>query len=108
MTATKVLVIYSKAQKVMRRLVICEQDDHYKSHIETAHEKEGLLEIPLDLYNTFDAEKLARYVEDEIGKSTGDECVVICPYGTTKAFIHADPEIDYHPDGEIKYLKDIK
>ena len=106
MAATKVLVIYSKKQKVRRRLVICdldhEHDGHLDHHRATMHELEDYLEIPLNEYRQMDHDALQAYIANAIGAPESDRCAVVChKTGIVKHVVRADPEIDFHPEGRI-------
>ncbi len=108
MTVTKAVVIYSKAQKVRRRVIKLDHegahDGHFDPHKEILHLNEGWLEIPIELYESFDPNKneLDNYVASQIGEPSSDRCVVVCPMeGIVKHILKADPDIDFHPDGKI-------
>lgn len=104
MALTKVGVVYSKTQKVVRRIIMNDTDDSYidthKNYINLGGE--GWLDIPLDVFNqlistgTFDS-----YLENIIGKATSDICAVIDGNDMAVLKIHADPIIDEHPDGVL-------
>lgn len=107
MTITKIAVVYSKKQKVRRRVIVINheggEDAHYDAHKLDLHPGEGWLEIPLDIYRSFQSpHELNDYIALQIGERQSDRCCVVCPIeGTVKHLIHADPEIDFHPAGKI-------
>lgn len=96
---TNILVIYSKKQKVRRRLIKCDQLDHHKN----IHPGEGWLEIPIEVYDGFKSpNELDDYIALQIGQKQSDRCAIVChKEGVCLHIIHADPEIDFHPDGKI-------
>lgn len=99
---TYILVIYSKNQKVRRRLVKCEHESHYSSH-KNIHPGENFLEIPVEIYDGFKSpNELDDYIASQIGQKQSDRCAVLChKEGVCLHIINADPEIDFHPDGKI-------
>lgn len=106
---TKVGVIYSQAQLVLRELIICGDDDGYAVHQARMLPNEGWLEIPIDLYNSFDMEggryninSVDVYIASVLGEPLSDRCAVVA--GDTDivlSVICADPYIDDHPAGII-------
>lgn len=107
LSATKICIVYSKRQKVRRRLIKCAHDAHFQHH-KNLHPNEGWLEIPIKVYEgfkhtieSFSDEKLKAHIAGIIGPPENDRCVVVCPQGTVKHIVCADPTIDFHPDGQI-------
>ncbi len=101
-----IAVVYSKAQKVMRRMIVLDhanaKHEDFNPHKETLHEGEGWLEISADRTAKFTSfEDLYTYLASIIGSPENDRCVVVCPEGNVKAVVRADPTIDTHPEGEI-------
>lgn len=106
-----VAIVYSKAQKVCRRVIRLDHAnakiDHFKPHKDILHKGEGWLEIPIEIYETLDAEGLGAYIANEIGDPADDRCCIVCPITGILGFVKADPAIDDHPLGEIKHINDI-
>lgn len=99
-------IVYSKNQSVIRRVIKLDHAGacaaHHEPHKKNLHVMEGWLEIPQEIYDTLDAAGLEAHVAKIIGEKKDDRCKVICPItGDCKHIIHADPDIDFHPDGKI-------
>lgn len=107
MTVTKIGVVYSKKQKVRRRLIKLDHDnahdDEFNEHKEYLHKNEAWLDISLELYNSFTNDKqLDEYIASQIGEPKSDRCVVVCKKTKNVLHvIHGDPTIDKHPSGKI-------
>jgi hypothetical protein len=109
MTVTKVLVIYSIAQKVRRTLVKLDHagadDREFAIHEAGMVSGEDKLYIAIDVYKGFDTKlvngalPLDIYIASIIGPPASDRCAVITGKGRVVAVIAADPRIDDHPDG---------
>jgi hypothetical protein len=115
MPVTKVLVIYSRAQKVRRRLIKLDHpgadDREFAIHEACMVAGEDKLYIPIDVYNGFDSNSvngalsldnciaLDNYIAGVIGPHTSDRCVVITGEGRVIATVAADPRIDDYPNG---------
>lgn len=94
-------VVYSKRQKIRRRLIICD-DGQMKCHMQNLHAGEGWLQIPDEIYKEFKTENdIDEYVAAKIGQRSSDRCVLVCPEGNVLSNLCADPEIDTHPNGRI-------
>lgn len=113
MTVTSVVIVYSKKQKVRRRVIKLDHagahHGHFKPHKDLLHKGEGWLEIPIQLYESFKNDELDEHLVGVLGALESDRCVVVCPVDkTVKHVVRADPDIDFHPAGKILHHKTAK
>lgn len=68
------------------------------------------MDIPLEIYEQIKEQKdtpiLDNYIASQIGEPLSDKCHVICEKRGKIAEIHADPDIDFHPEGKIVEVKE--
>lgn len=111
MTVTKVLIVYSAAQKIRRTTIILDHpgaDDAEFAYWEsTIVPGEIAVYIPLDEYNAMGKSdyselgtSLDQWLAEQIGEPSSDQCAVVDgENGYVSAVVRADPRIDDHPDG---------
>jgi hypothetical protein len=117
---TKVGIVYSKSQQVVRRIVKLhvglvdgepnrllpaheiDEEQGFDHHKTVMHPNEGWAEIPIPVYDAFTDHW---HVHDHLGltgvPSVTDRCAVVNRHGLVVAVGCYDPFIDTHPEGEI-------
>lgn len=86
-------------------MVKCADDSNYESWKNTLAGGEGWMEIPVDLYNSFDSDDingntLDIYIASILGEPKSDSCAVVDGLtGEVIIVLAADPKIDERPDG---------
>jgi|ERR1035437_6394029 hypothetical protein len=102
MELTNVGIIYSKAQKVRREVIVGGDDPTYRVHKDRLLPGEGWLDCPVEVYQSFtDPNAIDAFLALAIGEATSDSCVVIDNTDKILAVCCADPVIDDHPLGVI-------
>ena len=82
---TKVMVIYSKHQKVRRRLIKLSEGQHdgcFDNYRSNLHPGESYLYIPLDIFEEFTNDsEIDDYISLKIGERKNDRCALVCSQG---------------------------
>jgi len=103
MAATKISVVYSVTQNVVRTIISNPVDDsHIDLHKQNLQPNEAWLDIPLEASRNFKSvNDVQSYVAGIIGPPSSDRCLVVAGDDTVLAIIKADPIIDDHPAGVL-------
>lgn len=96
--ATKVMIVYSKAQGVVRAIHDADHDREYDDHfaLHEVHPGKGILYLLHAEYDALDGPALAELVGRHAGfggapEPHADRHAVVSPDGTVVAAIHCDP-----------------
>ena len=102
MALTKVGVVYSKSQYVVRRVIYSDSsDEEVDIHQECLLNGEGWIDIPINVYHSFKSPiEIQSYIASALlSIPTSDNCAVVDGSNMIIACVRADPIIDDHPDG---------
>lgn len=100
MAKTKVIIIYSSKQGILRKVIIPDDDSQIPNYIANIKTGEQVMIASLTdyLWNYGPNNLLARFLGR---KSTTDRCAVINAAGYVVAIVRADSAIDYHKSGRL-------
>jgi hypothetical protein len=108
----KIGIVYGSICGAPRRIIMPDHDNQLDNVSQWIGTGEALLVVDKTEHWAYpngiaDVDACTVLVERHRGKpSLSSRCVVVSKDGEVKAVIHADPEIDKHPDGDVKLDED--